>query len=87
VCIDNVRSWANEVVQLESQNFSIADVADVAEEQVRATTIAAQLTTGVDANADGRIDAFEGECGLDQIAGFALEAARMNIIEGAIESE
>jgi serine/threonine protein kinase len=87
VCIENVRLWANEVVQLESQNFTITDVAEVAEEQLRATTVAAQMTTGVDANADERIDAFEGECGLDQIAGFALEAARMSIIEGAIETE
>jgi hypothetical protein len=43
------------------------------------------MMTGFDANSDRRIDAFEGECGLEQISGFALEAARMHIVEGSIE--
>ncbi|MDQ7026339.1 MAG: serine/threonine-protein kinase [Anaerolineae bacterium] len=85
VCIDNVRLWANEIVQLETQNFSVETIEAVADDQARATLLAEQLTAGFDANSDGRIDAFEGECGLNQILGFALESARMNIIEGGVE--
>jgi hypothetical protein len=85
VCMDNVRAWANELIQLETNNFSVTDIATVAADQIRATELAAEIMTGFDANSDGRIDAFEGECGLEQISGFALEAARMHIIEGSIE--
>ena len=33
------------------------------------------------------IEAFEEECGLDQIPDFGLQFARMDILEGDIESE
>jgi hypothetical protein len=85
VCMDNVRAWSSEVIQLETANFSVTDIASVTEDQIRATAFATQMLKGFDANSDGRIDAFEGECGLEQIAGFALEAARMHIVEGGIE--
>lgn len=87
VCIANVRLWANEVIELESNNFSVETIEAVADDQIRATAIAEQMTSGFDANDDGRIDAFEGECGLEQISGFALEAARMNLIEGGMDTE
>jgi hypothetical protein len=51
------------------------------------TELAAQMANGFDANGDGSIDEFEGECGLEQIPGFALEAARMQILEGGLNNE
>jgi hypothetical protein len=84
VCLENVRLWTNELIQIETANFSAADMESVADEQIRATELADHIIIGFDANSDGRIDAFEGECGLEQIPGFALEASRMNLIEGSI---
>ena len=88
VCTVNVREWADEVVTLEQARIAGASVDDIKDDAEQSTVLAGQITTGFDANFDGVIEAFEGECGLEQIPDYGLGYARMSIVEGnSIETE
>ena len=73
-------------------NFEIEMIAGETLEEVlpqttASTALAEQLLTGNDLNVNGVIEAFEGECGLNQIPDFGLQFARMDILEGNLASE
>lgn len=84
VCTLNVRIWADEVEELELVMIAGESLEDVAEEAAESTVLMEQITTGFDANENGVVEPFEGECGLNQIPDFGLAYARMSILEGNI---
>ncbi len=49
-----------------------------------ATLLAEQITAGVDQNANGQIEPFEGECGLRDIMRFGLLAGSLELREGTL---
>ncbi|MGJ3240762.1 MAG: serine/threonine protein kinase [Anaerolineae bacterium] len=85
VCTQNVRGWAEEVVELELEMIAGETLEAVREQTERSTVVAEQIRTGVDLNLNGIIEAFEGECGLDQIDSFGLQFARMDLFEAEDE--
>lgn len=82
VCTQNVRDWSNDVIALEIEMIAGEALEDVLVQTEQSTVLATQLTTGIDLNENGIIEAFEGECGLNQIPDFGLQFARIDILEG-----
>jgi serine/threonine protein kinase len=82
ICTQNVRIWADDVIALETTMLAGESPEAVANEANQSTLIAQQMQTGFDQNANGIIEPFEGECGLDQIADYGLQFARMEMREG-----
>lgn len=85
VCTQNVRDWAEEIIQLEITMIAGDSLDAVLDETAESTVLADQLRSGVDLNENGLTEAFEGECGLDQIPDFGLQFARIDIIENSSE--
>jgi serine/threonine protein kinase len=82
ICTQNVRLWADEVVALE-QTMILGDSPEaIVNEATRSTELTAQLRAGFDQNANGIVEPFEGECGLEQIPAYGLQFARMEMHEG-----
>lgn len=80
-CTQNVRLWADRVVELEGQIFEAEAMEDVSESVVESTLLMRAIMEGIDANENGQVEPFEGECGLDQIPEFGLQFARMTLLE------
>jgi len=85
VCTTNVRDWANRINELELELVATESVDAVLEQAAESEMLANQMTSGFDLNENGRIEAFEGECGLNQIPGFGIQVANIDIV--AVESE
>lgn len=84
VCTQNVQLWADEIIELEFEMIAGESLEAIVEQTERSTLLAEQLRSGFDLNENGIIEAFEGECGLDQIPNFGLQFARMDIVEGDV---
>ncbi len=84
VCIVNTRGWMNGIIDRESQFFTVEDLASVQTELHEATDYADALLNGVDLNQNGRVDPFEGECGLQQINSFGVAVGNMDITAGSL---
>lgn len=82
VCARNVRTWSDEVVRLEREMIAGETVEAVQEQATRSLALTEALTNGIDANLNGSVEAFEGECGLDQIPQFGLQFAQMSLLNG-----
>ncbi len=87
VCINNVDTWARELLQLERGFLQVGSVEAAQADMVTATALADQLTTGIDANGQNGVEPFEGECGLAQIPVYGLLVATIDITEGDVTSE
>ena len=87
VCTQNVRGWSEQVIDFEIEMIAGETLESVLNQATQSTALAEQLSTGNDFNENGIIEPFEEECGLDQIPDFGLQFARMDILEGNIESE
>ncbi len=85
VCTQNVRDWANVVQELELQLIASETLEDTLEVAAESQTISIQMTSGFDLNEDGRVEEFEGECGIDQIPGFGIQVANIDIVQ--VETE
>jgi serine/threonine protein kinase len=83
VCVNNVRGWANEVVALELELAAAATLEEVATQREQSTVLAAALIDGIDLNANGQVEPFEGECGLNQITTYGIAVSNMDLREGA----
>ena len=81
VCTTNVREWANRVNELEFEMISTETVEGAAAQATESEQLALAMTDGIDLNENGRIDAFEGECGLDQIPSFGSQVANIDIVK------
>ncbi len=83
VCLGNVRLWTDQVVALEEALIAADSVEAVAAEAAEAVEVANIITSGVDLNENGIVDPFEGECGLQQIASYAVLFGTLDLLEGA----
>ncbi|MEQ8675514.1 MAG: protein kinase [Aggregatilineales bacterium] len=84
ICLVNTRLRGDRVTELEQEILAeTEDITNVEPQATESTSVAEQLTTGIDLNENGRVDAFENECGLDQVETFSLLVASMDILEGA----
>lgn len=84
ICLDNSSQRMQHLVELEREMLAATDLAAVGQIAIDSTLTAAALINGVDANGNGQVEPFEGECGLQQIQGFGLVAASMTLLEGAL---
>lgn len=84
ICLDNTRIRADQLITFEQASLASPDVESVAQEAIEATKTAAALLNGVDANGNGQVEAFEGECGLTQIRAYGLVAASMSLLQGGL---
>jgi serine/threonine-protein kinase len=82
VCITNARQWKDQIVGLEQQLLTAADLESVAGQRAQSTQFANFLIEGNDLNGNGAVDPFEGECGLDQLSTFGITVANMTLREG-----
>lgn len=82
VCLDNTRQRAERVIELELELLAAQDVAAVSQQAAESTIVANALVSGVDLNENEIVEAFEGECGLDQITTFGIVIASMEIVAG-----
>ncbi|MEO1288089.1 MAG: hypothetical protein AAFV93_09980, partial [Chloroflexota bacterium] len=87
VCTQNVRGWSDEIIELEIEMIAGETLEEVLDQTERSTQLAEQSRVGFDLNENGIIEAFEGECGLEQIPNFGLQFARIDILEGDVRSE
>lgn len=90
VCLLNVREWADEIVDIETGMLTVEtdeDVQAVAGDAARAEQLAGHIITGFDANQNGRIEPFEGECGLDQISDYGVEFGNLSLREGNADAQ
>jgi len=85
ICLDNSRQRITAIAEHEQQMLAeTTDVANVAEVALQSTQLAAALLNGVDANGNGQVDPFEGECGLEQIKTFGPLISTMQLSEGPL---
>jgi len=82
VCTTNVRDWANRVNELELEMLAADTLEAATDPSTESENLALAMTAGIDLNENGRIDAFEGECGLDQIPAFGIQVANIDIVAG-----
>ncbi len=83
VCIQNVRQWADEVINYE-RSMLLAETFEASEADAQASTlIAGRLNPGFDENENGSVDPYEGECGLDQVKTYGLVVASFDLFEGS----
>lgn len=81
VCTDNVSNWSNEIVELAFEAIAGESKEAVVEQADEAADKAKRLTDGVDDNGNGQIEAFEGECGMNQIPAFGIQVANIDIVD------
>jgi hypothetical protein len=79
ICLANVSVWTQEVVTLETRILGAASLEAAQADLAESTTVAQRIVSGVDLNANGRVDPFEGECGLQQIIDYGVSVGNMNI--------
>lgn len=79
VCVLNVRQWAGEVEALGREILILDDFVAATAQAELSTQRAADMVNGVDLNNNGQVEAFEGECGLAQIADYGVLAGNMTI--------
>jgi serine/threonine protein kinase len=73
VCLVNVRMRADGVQERENLLLAAAEINDtVKDAALESSQIMAEAIEGVDANKNGSIEPFEGECGLNQIAEYGI---------------
>ncbi len=84
VCVENTRVRVEEVNTIEQTILAATDQAEVAalaEDVVRITN---ELISGADANENGQIEPFEGECGLEQISTYGVLVSAIQLQEGGL---
>lgn len=84
VCTQNVRLWADEIVELEKIMIQGETLETVEAETIRSTELAASVSDGFDLNENGIVEPFEGECGLNQIPDYGLQFGQMEIVKGDV---
>lgn len=86
VCWQNVRDWADQVIVLEKELLEAEDIESVAAQAAESTELTNAMINGVDANENGNVEPFEGECGLQQMQDFGIEMAAISLQEGALDN-
>ncbi len=83
VCIGNARLWVGQIVDDEKQMIALESVEAAVKIADQSIIAAASLMNGIDANANGQIEPYEGECGLIQIESFGLLMSSINLQQGS----
>lgn len=83
VCGQNVHRWAEQVIDLEIAMIESETVEDAQSPAAESTKLMEHIINGFDANDNGSIEPFEGECGLAQIPdyGVVLSSASLTEVE------
>jgi serine/threonine-protein kinase len=84
VCLENTRARAQRIIELEKKFLVATSVESVVQDADLSTTISANLINGTDQNGNGEVEAFEGECGLDQINTVGILIGTLNLVEGPL---
>ena len=84
VCILNTHTWMQQVTDLESQFLTVSDPTTIQAELAQSTQYADAILNGVDLNQNGRVDPFEGECGLQQLTAFGISIGNVDIFAGSL---
>lgn len=87
ICTQNVRDWTDRMLALERELLAASDIVSVAEQAEESTQLGSMILQGVDANENGQIEPFEGECGLAQIPEYGIQFGNIAIYEGALNAE
>ena len=82
VCVSNVRTWLDRVVDLEHQVLATQDFDSSTAASETIAQVMESLLNGVDLNGNGQIEPFEGECGLQQVADYGVLVGSMVIFQG-----
>jgi hypothetical protein len=86
VCLENTRERADAVIDVEQSVIDAQDMSEIDESTASGEALMNELIEGVDLNQNDQIEAFEGECGLDQIETFGVLAGGASIIEAEDEA-
>ncbi len=84
VCIDNVQNWMGQVVDLETQFINASDLDSIHDQLAQSTQLTDAIINGIDLNQNGRVEPFEGECGLQQIKDFGISVGNITISAGSL---
>ncbi|MCA0452388.1 MAG: serine/threonine protein kinase [Chloroflexi bacterium] len=83
VCIGNARLWVKQIVADEQVMIGLQSVEEAVGAADRSTAAAEALIHGLDANSNGQIEPFEGECSLSQIESYGLLMSSISLQQGA----
>lgn len=86
VCWQNVRDWSDQVIELEQELLAAEDVESVEQQAAESTELTNAMINGIDANENGSVEPFEGECGLQQMMDFGIEMAALTLQEGTLNN-
>ncbi|GAB1422073.1 hypothetical protein MASR2M15_22810 [Anaerolineales bacterium] len=84
VCIENARNWADDTLGFEGGIISSQEFEEAQVHAKKADVSSSHLQDGFDANDNGIIEPFEGECSLPQIPQYAIVLGNMVIEEGKL---
>jgi serine/threonine protein kinase len=85
ICTQNVRRWSDQMIVLEREILNGQTVESVQRQATESSEIANQMINGVDANQNGIIEPFEGECGIAQIPEYAVQLVNISVFEGTLD--
>ena len=68
----------------ELELIAAEDIESVATQAAESEQLATAILQGIDANENGIVEPFEGECGLAQIPDFGIQVANLEIFEGSV---
>ncbi len=85
VCLENARLTVDEMVTVLTTILEAQTVEASADDRVEVTRLADILMNGNDADDNGQIEPFEGECSLGQIETFGVLAGVLDLVEGPLE--
>ena len=78
-CLENTRMRVNNIVSLQQQILGVETLDDAVPLNDESNDVLAGLIDGADQNGNGRVEPFASECGLGQIAAFALLISNMEL--------
>ena len=82
VCAENTRSYIDQVMAIDQQVLTVDSVEAAADDEKQVTSLTDAILNGRDANNNGQVEPFEGECGLTQIETFGVLSAVLDIVAG-----
>ncbi len=85
-CVENTRVRVNRIVDIQRDLLEAESLADALPLADESDELVAAIIPGADQNANGRIEPFAGECGLEQIASFGMLISSMEL-EANTEAE
>lgn len=87
ICTLNASRWVEEIVAQEKL-ILVSDSVEAAQPAAeRSTELVDYLMNGFDANSNGIVEPFEGECGLNQINDFTTQLANISVFEGVLNAD